>query len=76
MILDLDGAFVTYENRDNCEICVPELYKVTEAQKEEISSLLLTVEDYVNNEILPPKTLHASACKWCKYKNLCRKDES
>lgn len=73
MELDLDGAFVTYENRDNCTICVPELYTVSDEQKQKIVDLLTEVEYCVINKVVPKKVTDTKICRWCSYKSICRR---
>lgn len=71
--LDLDKAFVVYENRDTTEIKCPEIFNVTDDQKEELASWLITCEEYVNRLELPPRTDITNYCKYCNYKMLCDK---
>lgn len=75
MELDLDKAFVLYENRDTCEINCPETYIVTDEMKEQIRSLLLACESYVENMQVPPKPANADIklCRYCPYKTACRR---
>lgn len=71
--LDLDKAFITYENRDTCTLDVPELFEVTQEMKNEIVSYIQECEGYVERMIPPPKTEDSNNCKWCSYKGICRK---
>ena len=71
--LDLDKAFVLYENRDNCNLQCPEVFEVTQEMKDNFFSRLLDCEGYVERLIPPPKTDNPKDCKWCKYKTVCRK---
>jgi hypothetical protein len=73
MELDLDYAFVTYENRDVCELNVPELFHVTEEMKQSVVNKILECESYVERLIIPPKHTTDKPCRWCKYKTECRK---
>ena len=72
--LDLDKAFVLYENRDNCELCCPEVFEVTQDMKEQICiNKILECESYVERMIAPPKCDDNRNCKWCKHKTICKK---
>ena len=71
--LDLNKAFVTYENRDNCELNVPEIFEVTDKMKEDLVSYINECEGYVERMIAPPKTEGTKNCRFCRYKNICRK---
>ena len=71
--LDLDKAFVLYENRDTCELECPVVFEVTEQMKQGLVSMIMECEGYVERMIAPPKPEDTSACKWCKYKGICRK---
>lgn len=71
--LDLDKAFVLYENRDNCSLECPELFRVSQEMKDNFFNRLLECEGYVERLILPPKISDTKHCKWCKYKTACRK---
>lgn len=73
MCLDLDKALVLYENRDNCMLTCPEVYEVTQEQKQKIVDLLLECESYVEKLVPPPKPENTKACKWCKYKSSCQR---
>lgn len=69
-------AFVTYENRDNCALSVPELFEVTDEDKEAQLSFILDTEGYVERGIVPPKPKDVSpkTCQYCKYTGQCMKD--
>ena len=71
--LDLDNAFVLYENRDTCELECPVVFEVTEEMKQGLVSRIMECEGYVERMIAPPKPDDLSVCKWCKYKGICRK---
>ena len=71
--LDLDKAFVMYENRDNCTLEVPEIFEVTQDMKDWLVGYLSECEGYVERMIAPPKTDDTKNCRWCKYKSICRK---
>ena len=70
--LDLDKAFVVYENRDVCTLeCT---YKeITDDMKNWLVSYISECEGYVERFIAPPKTEDTSNCRFCRYKNICRK---
>lgn len=70
--LDLDKAFVTYENRDVCQLCVPELVEVTDEMKVDMVNYLLECEDYVDRKEAPAKTDDTRNCRYCRYKNICQ----
>ena len=72
--LDLDKAFVLYENRDVCELECPEVFYVTEEMKQRICvDHILECEGYVERLIPPPKNENAKTCRWCPYRSLCKK---
>lgn len=73
MLLDLNKALVLYENRDNCMLECPELLIITDKMKEEQLNRLVECECYyVENNIVPPKHSDTKACRWCKYKTICK----
>lgn len=71
--LDLDGAFVVYENRDSCELNCPELFEVTPQMKQGPIDKILECEGYVERLIPPPKHEDVKPCRWCQYKTACQK---
>jgi CRISPR/Cas system-associated exonuclease Cas4 (RecB family) len=71
--LDLEKAFVTYEDRNMCELKVPELFIVTPEMKQELTDRIFECEGYVERLIPPPKEESSHNCRWCKYKSLCKK---
>lgn len=71
--LDLDKAFVTYENRDLCTLEVPEIFEVTQDMKDWLVGYISECEGYVERLIAPSKTTDTKNCRWCKYKSICRK---
>ena len=71
--LDLDKAFVTYENRDICTLEVPEVFEVTQDMKNWLVNYISECEGYVERLIAPPKTEDSINCRFCQYKNICRK---
>ena len=73
-LLDLDKAFVLYENRDTCLLECPEIFEVTDEMKQELCvDKILECEGYVERLIAPPKTENTKACRWCNYKTICKK---
>lgn len=70
--LDLDKAFVLYENRDNCELECP-IIEITQDMKNNLVSYINECEGYVERLIAPPKDLNTKHCRWCKYKTICKK---
>lgn len=70
--LDLDKAFVVYENRDVCTLeCT---YKeITEDMKQWLTGYIAECEGYVERMIAPPKTEDTKNCRYCPYKGICRK---
>ena len=54
--LDLDKAFVMYENRDICTLEVPEVFDVTQDMKNWLCGYINECEGYVERMIAPPKT--------------------
>lgn len=71
--LDLDKALVLYENRDTCELNAPEIFEVTQEMKNSLSGYIAECEGYVERMIAPPKTADSKNCRFCQYKNICRK---
>ena len=71
--LDLDKAFVLYENRDNCELDVPEVLDVTQDMKNWLVGYISECESYVERMIAPPKCEENKTCRWCSYKQICKK---
>ena len=71
--LDLDKAFVTYENRDICTLEVPEVFEVTQDMKNWLVNYISECEGYVERMIAPPRTEDTKNCKYCPYKVICRK---
>lgn len=72
-VLDLDKAFVTYENRDTCLLEVPEVFEVTKEMKNWLCNYISECEGYVERMIAPPKTKDDKNCRYCSYKTICRK---
>lgn len=71
--LGLKYALVTYENRDLTTLKVPELYEVTDHQKSLLVSRILSVHDFADHNILPPKNF-GGHCQFCDYFELCDED--
>lgn len=71
--LDLDKAFITYENRDVCTLEVPEIFEVTQDMKDWLVGYIAECEGYVERLIAPPKTEDSKNCRFCPYKTICRK---
>lgn len=70
--LDLDKAFVLYENRDSCNLqCA--CMNVTNEMKENITSYIFECEGYVERMIAPPKTDDTKNCRFCSFKSICKK---
>lgn len=72
MELDLNKAFVLYENRDMCTLECPEVFKITDDMKQDIISLFLNCEQYVEKMQAPPKCTNPKNCRFCSYKDKCR----
>lgn len=72
--LNLDSAFVVYENRDSCELECPELIEVTpEMKQDRVVNKIMECENYVSRLIPPPKHPDTKPCRWCDYKTECGK---
>lgn len=71
--LDLDKAFVTYENRDTCLLEVPEVFEVTPEMKKRLVNYISECDGYVERMIAPPMTTDTKNCRYCQYKTICRK---
>lgn len=73
-LLDLDKAFVLYENRDLCQLECPEVFEVTDKMKQElVIDKIMECESYVEKMVAPPKIEDTKYCRWCPYKTMCRK---
>ena len=74
--LDLRYALVTYENRDTCQLYVPEIYEATDYAKLSIMKKIDDCEYMAKHGIVPerPNNLSPSDCRWCRYKSYCRND--
>lgn len=74
--LDLKYALVTYENRDTCQLYVPEVYEVTEYAKIRALQKIDDCERMAKHGTVParPTNLSPSDCNWCKYKSYCKQD--
>lgn len=72
--LDLDKAFVLYENRNTCELECPEIVNVTPEKKREVIDLLMEVEQDVTKGIVPKRPDNTKECRWCNYKTICAKE--
>lgn len=73
LCLELDSAFVLYENRDTCELECPELYEVTEQMKQEQLEKVLKCEKHVKESIVPPANPNQKKCRYCDYESSCKK---
>lgn len=73
MALELDQAFVVYENRDVCTLECPELLTVTEEMKSVCSSKIFECDSYVEKMIPPPPHDSNKPCRWCSYQTACKK---
>ena len=76
MELDLNEAFVTYENRDDCTLYVPQVFQVSEYDKQMIRNKIDECEDMAKHGNVPakPSNLAPSDCRYCKYKSTCKAD--
>lgn len=73
MALDLEYAFVTYENRDTCNLECPEVFHVTEEMKQRQVDKILECESYVERLVPPPAHSSTKPCRWCQYQTSCKK---
>lgn len=73
MALDLDQAFVVYENRDICTLECPEIFTVTDEMKDACVDRILECESYVERLIPPPIHTDTKPCRWCAYSTACKK---
>ena len=70
--LDLENAFVLYENRDFCTLeCA--FFHVSEDMKKDLVSYIMECEGYVERMISPPKSKDTKVCRYCNYKQICGK---
>lgn len=74
--LDLDAALVTYENRDTLELYVPEVYEVSEYDKQCLLNKIDKCEGFVKSVTVParPTNLSPSDCRFCNYRKTCKAD--
>lgn len=73
-LLDLDEVIMLYENRDNCELKCPAVYRVTSEDKRLFIENLRKVEEMAQENIIPAANKNSGMCKWCDYKSQCSKD--
>ncbi len=71
--LDLDKAFVLYENRDTCFLECPCVFNVNQEMKNKLCDYIYECEGYVERLIAPPKTNDTKNCRWCHFKGICKK---
>lgn len=71
--LDLDKVFLTYEDRNLCDIEVPEIVEIDVNAKQKIEQYLRDCEEFVTKKEVPPKTSEKNNCNYCQYKEMCRK---
>lgn len=73
-LLDLQDAFVVYENRDNCNLYCPEVYHVSEYEKAQMLKKIKQCEEHVRQKVVPdiPESISQTECKYCRYKHTCR----
>lgn len=69
--LGIDKVLFFYENRDVFSH-KGFIYEVTDEDKLEITNKIADVEEYINRRELPPK--EKDKCKYCCYKEQCRKE--
>lgn len=73
--LQLDNAFVVYENRNTCELCVPQCYAVSDKDKAVLVDLITSTEECVRAGRVPDKYEgKLNPCKYCRYKKECSRD--
>lgn len=74
--LDLNKALVTYENRDTLQLYVPEVFEVTEYDKQLMLNKIDACEEYCKRGEVPkrPDNLSPSDCRYCNYKKTCKMD--
>lgn len=77
MELELNKAFVTYENRDDCTLYVPEIFVVSDYDKQMIQDKIDECENMAKHGIVPdkPSNLSPSDCRYCRYKSTCKSDK-
>ena len=75
-LLDLNKAFVLYENRDTCQLYLPEIYEIKEYNKLSILKKIDDCEYAARHGVVPdkPTNLSPSDCRWCQYKKQCKLD--
>jgi CRISPR/Cas system-associated exonuclease Cas4 (RecB family) len=71
LCLGIDNVIFIYENRDFCNKKYF-LYKVTEEDKQGIIDIIETCNNYVRENVVPPKTDNEGNCTYCQYKEICK----
>ena len=69
----IDKVIFVYENRDTCEK-KPFLFIVDSTMRETLVATIQECDNYVNSNILPPKSTNKRLCYYCDYKNSCSKN--
>lgn len=74
--LDLNKALVTYENRDTLQLYVPEVFEVTDYDKQVMLNRIDECENYAKLGKVPdrPSNLSPIDCRYCNYKKTCKID--
>lgn len=73
--LKINEVIFLYENRDTCNKKTYML-KVTDEMRQRLVDKIVECEQYVENNMLPPKPLSVSkkTCAYCNYAERCRED--
>lgn len=72
--LNLEHVIFVYINRDIVDM-KSYMYNVTESERTQIKTLILTCQKYVDKKQVPPKDkdVPSSACAYCGFKEQCKK---
>lgn len=75
--LQLDSVLFVYINRDICDYKAY-MFNVSDDDRQRISTLIDTCEQYAIKKEVPPKPEEATdkTCAYCAYKDLCRTDSN
>lgn len=71
LCLGIDNVIFIYENRDFCNKKYL-FYEVTEEDKQGIIDIIENCNNYVRENVVPPKTENTRNCNYCLYKEVCK----
>lgn len=71
--LGIDDIIFVYENRDVCSKKAFLTHVTNEMKESLVISEINEIDEYVNTNTVPPKTDHINECKYCNYKETCKR---